>query len=128
MAEQHSEDLWSVVLSGNRYFLGVIKEHNRERNTVKVQPCYEITAHLIPVRTPNGQQAMSKNISAEPVLLTFNESPMELSITGLLKGDEMHTGDQTRYKKLAASADKMSVESRAAESGLTTSGAMPPRA
>lgn len=128
MAEQHSENLWSIVLCGNRYYLGVIKEHNAERNTVKVQPCYEVSVHLVPVRTPQGQQAMSKNISAEPVLLSFNDSPVVLHLNGLIHGEDMKPEDQARYKRLAAAAEKMSTESRAAEIGLTTTGAVTPRA
>lgn len=128
MAEQHSEDFWSLVLSGSRYFLGVIKAHNAEKNTVKMEPCYEVSANLVPMRGPQGHQVLSKNISADPVLVSFAGSPMTLFITAISKGEDMQVSDQARYKKLAANAEKMALEARAADFGITTSGAAPPNA
>jgi len=123
MAEQLTENLWSVILSGGRNYLGVIRESPNANGYVTLQPCYEITVQLIPVgRGENGMPIISKNISAEPVLLGFEESPVLLIPTGIVGYDTMKEGDRRRYKRLAEDAAKMCLNARAAESGITMPG------
>lgn len=128
MADKSSEDLWTVVISGSRYYIGVVRD-DTEDGWVVMRPCYEITSHLIPTGRDNtGRPIMSKNISAEPVLLCFDESSIRLQCTGVIPHESMKPGDRARYKRLADTAASMALKARAADSGLSTAGRKKPGA
>ena len=125
MAEQPAENLWSIVMSGGKYFLGVIDsdDGNDSLDHVTMYPCYEVTSQLIPVgRNENGMPIMSKNISAEPVLVCFGCPPVLLKVELIVNGADMKDGDRSRYKRLADNADKMCREALLQESGLVAPG------
>jgi len=133
MGTEHSEDLsevrpdiWAVVLCGPKVYLGSIDaaspdeaklllEHGR---TIHIRPAYEVSVTLIPVRGPDGQPAISKQMSAEPFLLSLEGSGLLLIPTGLSLFCDMKAGDATRYKTLVDQAAKLAMNARAAQSGL----------
>jgi hypothetical protein len=84
-----------------------------------MEPCYEVTSQLIPVgRDSNGAPIISKNISAEPILVSFSGSPLVMKADLLVRGEEMKKEDQARYKRLADTAAMMCREARAAEANI----------
>lgn len=119
-------DIWAVVLCGPKVYLGSIDaaspddarmlfEHGR---TISIRPAYEINVALIPVRGPDGQPGISKQMSAEPFLLSLEGSGLLLIPTGLSLFCDMKSGDAARYKTLADQAAKLAMNARAAQSGL----------
>lgn len=130
MGTEPAKDLWAVVFSGGKSYVGNITSGYKVRDstdllggTIALQPCYEIISQLIPMRGPQGQMVVSKNISAEPVIVTFDEaSPVHLIPTGFMLFSEMKASDQARYKRLVETAAQMALESRASESGIVAPG------
>ena len=120
MADKPTENIWSVIFSGGRQYLGVCEETCDDKDDwVHVHPCYEITSQLIPVgRSESGAPILSKNISAEPVLLGFHGSRVMLQATGIVRGEDMQPQDQARYKRLATAAEQMATDARMAESNI----------
>jgi len=121
MAEQPAENLWSIIVCGSKYFLANIIHSDGAFVTAK--PCYEVTAQLMPVgRREDGTPIVSKNISAEPILVCFGCPAARLRPDVLVHYDDMKEGDRARYKRLADSADKMCQEAIMAESGIVSPG------
>lgn len=134
MGTEPSEDFWALIMVGNRSFLGEVIHHplsNTEEaaDHLMSQPCvkvltpFEVTTTLMPMRGPDGRPAINKEISAEPVLLSFEGSPAYLKPTGLMFFREMQPGDRERYKKLIEQAKRLALGARASASGI----AVPPQ-
>lgn len=119
MAEQSSEDLWTIVISSGKYFIGKLTNLPMSDEMVTMQPCYEVTSQLIPVgRGEGGRPIMSKNISAEPILVCFEGPPVRIRADVIIHAEDMKEGDRSRYKRLTDTAAKVCSEARMADSGL----------
>ncbi len=126
MGDKHPENLWAVVFSGGRAYVGAQASDGSHattlardmHSTVVMSPCYEISVHIIPQRGPEGQPIMSKNISAEPVLLNFEDTPVMLVCTGIMHFADMKEQTRARYKRLADAAEQQAMAARGVESGI----------
>lgn len=141
MASEHANDLWALVFSGGRAYIGASKpdEDLSERvmaeklakgvaNSVVLNPCYEVSVLVRQGQDNNGRPVMQKNVTAEPVMVSLEGSPVFLLYTGVIFFADMKESDRARYKSLAATAEQLALQARAAESGIvTSSGGAAPR-
>jgi hypothetical protein len=129
--QMSDDDKWALIFSGGRAYLGCSRDgmsgafHDA---LVSFNPIYEITVMNIPMQGPGGQVLFNKQISSEPVLLSFEGSPVYLKVSGFCPFSEMKPGDRARYKGLADQAEKLATAARADQAGLVLPGGKLPNA
>jgi hypothetical protein len=139
MASEPTKDLWALVLTSNRFFVGQLNPEKElsgdetmeflgrvlELNEpVVLCPVFEISAMLVPVPSERGM-VMQREVAASPVLVSFDDSPIHILPEAVSLFAEMKPEDRARYKRLVDQATRMAVNTRAAEAGLITAGKLP---
>lgn len=131
MATESTEDLWAVVIAGSKTFIGKMTDRGEapiniasvleelvDGMLLRFDTAYEIVGMHIPVRGPNGEPTISKQISSEPFLLSFEGSPIYLKADAISFFPQMKDGDKNRYKMLVAQAEKIATDARASAAGI----------
>lgn len=124
MDTEPSENLWALIQSGIRTFIGQLTSDSvvGQGRFVTLEPAYEVSVAYIPMRGPNGETVVKKEISATPFLLSLNGSPLHVAVEGYVLFGEMKGPDRARYKRLADQAEHLAVAARAADSGIALLG------
>lgn len=135
MDSKPAEDLWAVVETASKIFIGIIDEMVSEEGDVldgqsrvraaicRLDPivlktAYVITSMNIPVRMPDNKIAFNQETSAQPYLLSFEKCLIRIQPVSIILFSDMSEGDRARYKVLAKQAEDLSTKARAVASGI----------
>lgn len=128
MDSKPAEDLWAVVETPSKIFIGIIDvpegEESRVQTAIRrldvivLKTAYVITSMNIPVRMPDNKIAFNQETSAQPYLLSFEKCLIRILPISIILFSDMSEGDRTRYKVLAKQAEDLSTRARAVASGI----------
>ncbi len=124
MAPESAEGVWALMLIGGRYFVGEIicqkEEQPMPGAVLESRRAIGEEVMVIPIRSASGAPAFRKEVTAEPLIFSWEGSPLHVKPDMVSQLRSMKPGDQERYKKIIADGERLIGELRAQAAGLVT--------